>query len=349
MKPRRREAADASSRGQFRTIILLFAGIICLMLLAGVATFLLSIEGAEETMVPDLMGQALEDAIIALQEKELNARVQMQYSSNPGDKGTVLSQDPDPGALVRAGSNVVMRISKGAIIDRVENYIGWKLEDLELHLQTLFTTHGPLLRIKRPVVKVFDESEPGTILEQKPLPGTEISGMTDLELVVSRGPEGSTVEMAQYVGMPYEQAIERLIVLEVPFTFTGRPVEGDEEPGRVVDQDPAPGTARNPGELVELVMTEPVDVPQGKVFGIFERSLPDYPIIVDLTLEAVAPEGEREEIVTIKHPGGMIGIPYTVEEGTMLVLSVFDREIIRHTVLPPEEPEEEEDNGNNDE
>jgi hypothetical protein len=96
-------------------------------------------------------------------------------------------------------------------------------------------------------------------------------------------------------------------------------------------------------------MTEPVDVPEGKVFGIFERSLPDYPIIVDLTLEAVTPEGEREEIVTIKHPGGMIGIPYTVEEGTMLVLSVFDREIIRHTVLPPEEPEEEEDNGNNDE
>ena len=338
MRVKRRALEDTASRRQFRTIILLFAGIIGLMLLAGAAAFLLSIEGAEQTMVPDLVGESLEDAVLALQEKELNARIQMQYSANPGDRGTVLSQDPDRGSLVRAGSKVVMRISKGAVIDRVENYIGWKLEDLELHLQTLFTTHGPLLRIKRPVVRVFDESDPGTILEQKPLPGAEISGLTDLELVVSRGPEGRTIEAARYTGMRYDQAIERLLVLEVPFTFTARPAEGEESPGIVIDQDPAPGTARNPDELIELVMTEPENVPEGKIFGVFERTLPDYPIIVDLTLEAVSMDGDRENILTLKHTGGKIGIPYTVEEGTMLVLSVFDREIIRHTVLSPEEP-----------
>ncbi|MFW5769434.1 MAG: hypothetical protein ACOCYA_05195, partial [Spirochaetota bacterium] len=82
----------------------------------------------------------------------------------------------------------------------------------------------------------------------------------------------------------------------------------------------------------ELVMTEVVDVPEGHIFGVLERTLPDYPIAVDLKLEAVGVDGNREELLSMKHPGGRIGIPYVEEEDTMLVVSIFDREIISYTV-----------------
>lgn len=336
---RRWNKIEDDSQRQFRVFILLFVGIIGLMILAGGAAFLLTIEGAEKTLVPDIVGEPLEDALLALQDKELNTRIQLQYSAKPGDKGSILAQEPKAGALVRAGSQVVLRVSKGAVIDRVENYIGWKLEDLRLHLQTLFTTHGPLLRIKEPVVKVFDEAEPGIILEQKPEPGTEITGLTDLELIVSRGPAGVSAQVAQYTGLPYEQALERLITFQVPFRFSLREAEGEEGPGMVVSQDPPPGTDRGLAEDVELIMTEPEDIPEGSVFGLLERTLPDYPIIVDITLEAINPQGGRDTVLSFKHTGGKIGIPFIVEEDTMLVLYVFDKEILRYTVGPEDSEE----------
>jgi eukaryotic-like serine/threonine-protein kinase len=338
-------AADPDKK-QFRILVLLFVGIMGLMVLAGMTAFLLSIRGAEKTVVPDLAGKSLETALLDLQEKQLNSRIQLHYSSDPGDKGTVLGQDPKPGALVRSSSSVVLKVSRGAIIDRVEDYIGWKLSDLDIHLQTLFTTHGPLLRIKRPVMKVFDESEPGTILEQKPEPGTEISGLTDIELVVSRGPKEETFTVAAYDGMDYRTALERLIALNQPFVFFARPAEGDESTGVVVSQDPSPGSAISPSEPVELVMTEVVDVPEGHIFGVLERTLPDYPIAVDLTLEAVGVAGDREELLSMKHPGGRIGIPYVEEENTMLVVSIFGREIISYTVHDASAEEETEETEN---
>jgi beta-lactam-binding protein with PASTA domain len=338
-------SADPDKK-QFRILVLLFLGIMGLMVLAGMTAFLLSIRGAEKTVVPDLEGKSLESALLDLQEKQLNSRIQLHYSSSPGDKGTILGQEPSPGALVRASSNVVLKVSRGAIIDRVEDYIGWKLSDLEIHLQTLFTTHGPLLRIKRPVMKVFDESEPGTILEQKPEPGTEISGLTDLELVVSRGPKEETFTVAEYQGMDYRTALDRLIALNQPFVFSSRPSEGDENSGVVVAQDPSPGSAISPSEPVELVMTEVEDIPEGHIFGILDRTLPDYPIAVDLTLEALTLDGDREEVMSMKHPGGRIGIPYVEEENTMLVVSIFGREIISYTVHDASDEEETEGNEN---
>ncbi len=333
---------DEDSQRQFRTFVLLFIGIIGFMIFAGGAAFLLTIEGAEKTLVPDIVGESLEDAMLTLQEKELNARIQLQYSSTPGDKGTVLAQDPTQSSLLRAGSQVLLRVSKGAVIDRVENYIGWDIDDLRLHLQTLFTTHGPLLRVAEPVVKVFDDADPGVILEQKPEPGTEISGLTDLQLVVSRGPAGISTRVAEYTGLTYQQALERLTAFEVPFAFSSRGAEGEEEPGTVVSQDPPPGTERGLSEGVELVMTKPEEIPEDYVFGVLQRTLPDYPIIVDIALEAITPTGGRETVITFKHAGGEIGIPYVVEENTMLVLLVFDKEILRYTVSPeePEEPEQ---------
>lgn len=341
MSGRRKErrAAEEDSRRQFRIYMLLFGGLIGLMLLIAGAAFLITLEGAEQTLVPDIVGESLENAILALQEKELNTRIQLQYSSKPGDKGVVLAQEPKAGGSVRAGSSVTLRVSKGAVIDRVENYIGWQIDDLKLHLQTLFTTYGPLLRVKEPVVKVFDEAEPGTILEQNPEPGTELTELTDLELVVSRGPAGELAQVAEYTGLTYTDAMERLVTFQVPFYFEIGVSQDGGAPGTVIAQDPEPGTDRGMGEVVKLVMTEPVEIPEDNVFGVLERTLPDYPIIVDITLEAVNAEGNRSKLISFKHSGGKIGIPYIVEEDTMLVLSVFDKEILRYTVAPAE-PEE---------
>jgi beta-lactam-binding protein with PASTA domain len=306
------------------------------MVIAGIISFLLLIRGAEQTMIPDVRGMELENALIELQEKELNARIQLHYSSNPEDKGTILGQEPNPGSLVKAGRKITLKVSRGAILDRVENYIGWDLTDLEIHLRTLFTTYGPLIRIKTPVIRVFDESPGGTILEQKPLPDTPISGVTELELVVSRGAEEEFMLVEKYIDMDFQMALERLAAFNIPFIFISRDAEGQEVPGTIVSQTPAEDTSVPAGTYIQLTMTRPEEIEEGYTFGILKKTLPDYPIAVDMRLDAVSLQGEKRTIFTMKHPGGVIAIPYLEEENTLLILSVFDEEIIRYTVRPQE-------------
>jgi len=333
---RKNRRIDDSQRGYFKTVVFILLGIIALMIIAGVISFFVLIRGAEQTMVPDVTGMQLESALIELQGKELNSRIQLHYSSNPEDKGSVLSQDPHPGALVRAGRNINLKVSRGAIIDRIEDYVGWKLTDLEIHLQTLFTTYGPLIRIKKPVIRVFDAAPAGTILEQKPQPDTPITGVIDLELVVSRGPEAEFMRVGDYIGLDFSQVLEQLTSLNIPFVFLARDAEGNEVPGAVVAQSPAEDTSVPINTLMQLTIARPENIPEGYTFGILKKTLPDYPISVDMKLEAVSVLGERREIFTMKHPGGVISIPYLEEENTLLILSVFDEEIIRYTVRPVE-------------
>ena len=325
-------------KGQIKFVILLSLAIIAVTVIAAIIIFFLSIKGGEQTKVPDIAGEELAQAIISLQEKSLNPRVHLHFSSNPEDKGKVLNQDPDAGAVVKAGSNVTLNVSRGAVIDRVEDYVGWTLSDLEIHLQTLFTTYGPLLHVKQPVIRVHDESEPGTIIEQNPEPGTRISGVTELELVVSKGPEPELEIVDNYIGRPFEEARKKLVSRNIPFVFFSREADENEKPGTIIDQKPVPGESVESGTVRELQMTIPENIPEGQVFGILERELPEYPILVELNLEAITVEGKRKQLLSMQHPGGPISIPYIEEENTMLILSVFQKEIIRYTVKAKPQP-----------
>ncbi len=75
-------------------------------------------------------------------------------------------------------------------------------------------------------------------------------------------------------------------------------------------------------------MNHPGRLEPGKVFGIFEYVLPDYPIMVDVSLDAITPD-ESTTLLSMKHPGGPIAIPYVVTEKSELVLNIFGKEEIR--------------------
>jgi len=302
------------------------------MVLVGILTFTLLIRGSELTLVPDVNNMEAVDAILALQEKNLVPVVEMRYSSKIGDKGKVLNQEPKAGSQLRAGRKVILRVSRGAIIERIENYIGWKLGDLEIHLKSLFSTSGPLISIKQPVIRVFNPAAAGTILEQKPQPDTPLTGPVELQLVVSKGQGEDIRKVDDYVGMPFIDAVHSLAGDGIPFIFTSRKAEKQEKPGTVVSQNPASGETVTQETRVELVVTEPKSVPKGHVFSILQKTLPDYPVLVELKLEAVLPDGAREERFFMQHPGGEIAFPYLEEEGTVLILYVFDKEILRYTV-----------------
>jgi beta-lactam-binding protein with PASTA domain len=318
----------------FRTILFVSLGTIAVALLAAVLTFILTLEGEEETMIPDVQGMELANAIIELQDKGLYATVQLRYSERLSDKGTVIGQDPKAGSVVKARSEVLLWVSKGAAVEKLDNYVGWNIVELESHLKSLESVLGPILTLQKPYIRVFDDSPPGTILEQKPAPGTELTVLTELQLVVSKGPEGQVTVVGDYTGMDWRTALNSVAASGVPFIFTvTRGEEGEGDPGTIVYQTPEPGSEVPTDTLRQLLLRAPVDLEKDYQFGIIERDLPAYPVPVPIEVERITSMGEVELVLAFEHSGGLLTVPYVEENGTTLVVRVDNEDIVRLRVV----------------
>ena len=291
------------------------------MILASVIAFLITIKGPEEVLVPDVVGSEVRrydvtDAIVRLQEKGLYAKVQLKHSSAIG-KGTVIDQRPRPGAVVRAGRRVVLTIIEGPVIDSLGDYVGGDLASLRIELQELFPAgEEALMAIQEPVMYVHDEAETGTILQQSPAEGAAVreGNIIFLDLVVSKGPQDEMAVVPAFLARSYQDAIDELTALGMPFTFAVREAEPGEVRGTVVAQEPLPGIETPEGTVITLTIPEP-EPEEGKQFGVLEAELAVYPIRVQMDLVERSAAGDRI-IISARHPGGPISWPYEIDEAS---------------------------------
>lgn len=321
-------------RDSYRLIAVVSVGLVVLMLVSGLTAFALSLRGAEQTLVPNLVGMELAQAAVKLQEKELYPRLSLRFTDNPEERGRVVEQKPPAGAIVKAGRRIQLTVSRGPVVDRVGDYVGQELQSVKLQLQALFASAKPLVSVKEPPIYVFDKAAAGTILQQKPLPETEISAPVMLELVVSRGPEKAEVSVPDFRSLGLAQVLEVLGKENVPALFALQAPGPKDKAGLVLGQDPAPGAKVPAGTTVKLMMTTPTAA-KGEIAGLFERELPEYPYPLRATLEAVLPSGERRQLLSLNHPGGSFVAPYVLPEASVLVLRVLDRELAREEVRTP--------------
>ena len=297
-----------------------------LLVASGLVAFFVVVRGEEETVVPDVIAADLLEATVMLQEKALAPRVEGRFSSDHA-KWEVIEQDPQAGTLVKAGRPVLLVVSRGPIVDRVGHYVGRDLDEVRLELQTAFASYRALITIREPVARVTDPAAAGTILAQNPPADTPVAGEMELELVVSKGPGGDLIELADYVGRPALEVRDELAQLNLPFVFRIRAARDGDTPGSIVSQSPAAGQEIPYSSFLQLEMTLPGELEEGVVFGLVESSLPEYPILVDLKLEVIT-AGETRTILQTKHPGGPIAIPYVEPEDGQLVLTMFGDEIL---------------------
>lgn len=321
-------------RRLFRVTVWSFAGMFAILLLSSLTAFLLVLRGPEETMVPDVAGEELVEALVSLQERGLYPHVQLRYFTDPALKGRVVSQNPAPGSLVRVGRRINLMVSQGSIIEEVADYRGMMIAEVQAEIQELGSGATRVLSLGN-VSNVFDESPPGTVIAQSPEPGTQLSGSTALDLVVSRGPDIETFSLPTYLGLDWNDALQVLARDKVPFIFK---LEEDPTPGRsgvVVGQEPEPGVEIDVSTPVTIVIRDDRNVPSGYQFGILDRRLPDYAVTVELTAVAVGPEGETTSLFAMDHPGGRVAFPYELEYGSMIILYRFDTEVIRFPITEP--------------
>jgi eukaryotic-like serine/threonine-protein kinase len=317
---------ESFDKEHYRIIAYGLGAVIVLMIVAGFSAFLLSLRGAEQTMVPDVQKMELAQALVKLQEKELYPRVSLRFTDNPLEEGTIVEQSPAPGTIVKAGRRIALTVSRGAVVKKVENFVGQDLAEVKIHLQSLFAGTKPLLSVKEPPIYVFDKAPAGTVLEQKPLPETAIAGATPLELVVSRGPEKAQVRVPDLIGLSIDDVLLQVEKTDLVVNFSMRSAGRSERSGSVVSQTPAAGSMIAANARVSVTLTSP-QAAKGMVAGVFSRDLPEYPYPLKVSLESISPSGVRAPVLTVNHPGGPFSAPYVLSDGDVLELSVLDRPI----------------------
>jgi beta-lactam-binding protein with PASTA domain len=317
---------ESFDKEHYRIIAYGLGAVIVLMVVAGLSAFLLSLRGAEQTMVPDVRSMELAQALVKLQEKELYPRVSLRFTDNPLDQGTIVDQSPAAGTIVKAGRRIALTVSRGAVVKKVENFVGQDLNEAKIHLQSLFAGTKPLLSVKEPPVYVFDKAPAGTILEQKPLPETEIAGATPLELIVSRGPEKAQVRVPDLMGLSIDDVLLQVEKTDLVVNFSMRAASRSERAGAVVSETPTAGSMIAPTARVSITITTP-NTDKDEVAGVFSRDLPEYPYALKVSLESIGPSGVRTPLLTVNHPGGSFTAPYVLPSGDFLELSVLDRPV----------------------
>jgi len=324
-----------------RLFISMAAGILVFVAIIAVLVFFINVRGAEQTMVPDVQGQDLTAALLELQVKELYPRINLRFSQSSSDKGLVLEQNPQPGTIVKAGRRIQLVVSQGVMINTIENYLGRNVDEVRMDLQTLVSAQEAppadtpvpqLITLKEPLMYEFSSESPGTVLQQRPEPGTSISGPTVLELVVSKGPESAMVKLPNLVGLGLEDTLEQIGRTGIDFEFTLRPARDGEKPGTVAAQNPAGDTFSSSDTRVSITMVPPDKLSENEVFGLFKYQMAKNPYPLLIRLDCILPSGERQRLLSVQYPGGTLTVPYRLPVGAVLVLSMLNQEIYRQSI-----------------
>ncbi|MDR1971718.1 MAG: PASTA domain-containing protein [Treponema sp.] len=335
------DAIEGYVANHLKLFISMALGLLVFVGLIAVSIFFIAVRGAEQTMVPDVRGKELTEALLELQVKELYPRISLRYSQSSRDKGQILEQEPQAGAIVKAGRRIRLVVSRGVLINTVEDYRGRDINEVRMDIQAIFAeTQGQaLLSLKEPLMYEYSDEEPGIILQQKPEPGSGISGPVALELVVSRGPENTVITVPRFTGLSIPAALAEISRTGVNFVFSLRPSRGGEQGELVVYQNPEAETQVPANTLIELLVNAPPSAPEGQVFGLFSYSMPKNPYPLGLRLEALLPNGERVELISVPYGGGDFTVPYRLPAGTELILSMLNRELHREIISVPETPD----------
>ena len=296
-----------------------------IMAFVAIGIFLYNVKGAEKVLVPNVVGKTLEDGLLELQVKELYPTINLRYSDNAGDNGVILEQTPAAGAITKGYSRVTLVVSRGVFVDSIGDYVGQNIQDVLEQLDTLFGgQQNPIIQFDPPEYK-SDEAAAGTILEQNPPAGTSIYEPTKVQLVISRGPNYEDAKIPNVVGQSVNDFLQTITRNKIIFDISYHLAAEGEEPGTIVRQqqfetDSIPTYSR---VAVEMAMPdEPIDELR---YGIFTKTLIDYPYPVPMTISAVPEEGKAYTILDFNHVGGNLTIPYAVPAGTTLVLTVANK------------------------
>jgi serine/threonine-protein kinase len=230
-------------------------------------------KGPQKVAVPAVVGQKRADAVAALKQAGLVAAIFSVPSTQP--KGFVVAQDPQAGTKAPKGSRVRLNVSQGqpattgttstatttvttstgttgtgttstqAASVTVPNVVGQKQLAAQRRLQAL----GLGVR----TFYVPSTKPRGTVVAQRPAPGTTVKSGSRVRINVSNGPHPQPLKAVPDVtGEDEATATSDLQAAGFQVQVVDEPTTDQNQDGTVLDEDPVPGTRIPSGSQVTI-------------------------------------------------------------------------------------------------
>jgi serine/threonine-protein kinase len=201
----------------------------------------------DDVRAPNVVGSAYETAATRLAAAGFTAREGSRNFHATAPAGTVLRQNPEPGAMRPKGTAVTLDLSAGQRTAEVPGVVGAIVQRAEVAIQNTGLEVGELRLQKADAAR-------GVVLAVEPAAGTAVQLPAKVVLTVSDGP--ATVRVPDLVGRTVAGA--RAAVRDAGLRFLDPPAQDTLSlgaPGSVVRQSPAPGAAVPPGTGVRVTVT----------------------------------------------------------------------------------------------
>ena len=236
-------------------------GALILLILGGGAYLLAqSLLGDEpKVTVPDVVDMPFEEASTTLTDLGLVVAepVEQVVVDPTVEPGTVLEQDPVADTEVDKGTEIVLTISRAPRTFPVPDLTGATVEEA----QTILADASLKLGEQTPEASDFPE---GQIIRQEPAADEEVPKDTPVNVVVSSGPEITTVSVPDVTCLSFGQAKAQLVAAGLQIDDAGTAPANPlcASSNKIAAQDPAAGTEVDSGTVVNVYFGETPPSPE---------------------------------------------------------------------------------------
>ena len=218
---------------------------------------------------------------------------------------------------MRAGKEITLTISRGRTLFKLDSFIGQSIEEVHYTIQSIESNYDTNIQLGN-VIYVESDQSAGVVIEQRPLPETDVGVFAQLDLVVSLGErEAVGTVIPDLHNTHFDSALEVLIKEKMQFYFQISNASQSENAYRVASQTPLPGTILYDEYLV-VAIHAPNAVSLGFSFDIYEYNVPaayvesTEPLLVRATL----PNDQQRVLVKYPYSPSRVSIPYLLPIGS---------------------------------
>ena len=143
--------------------------------------------GPQLVKVPNIVGMTEGDANSAIQDADLSVGNPSRERSDEFDEGRIIRADPEPGTEVDKGTAIDYVVSDGPATVLIPDVRGMQESDARRALTDSCSTPPCLdVSVRR---EYSDSVAEGAVIDTDPSPGERVNYGSDIEVIVSQGPE----------------------------------------------------------------------------------------------------------------------------------------------------------------
>ena len=251
-----------------------------------------------EVNVPSVVGMQLTSAKTMLE--DANLRVNVAETFDPKvPVGSVVSQYPEAGSIVKEQRLVTIYISKGGEMVTMPDIRGL----------TLKIAQGKLVELGLKIGKVdeeFSDQPAETILSQNPKASGQVAKGSTIDIVISKG-VNNKVKLADFRGNKLEAVTKQLESLKLKVGNITEVNDNNSANGTILGQNPAPGTEVDENSNIDFTIAK--NSQQKTAMGVITYTIPEGAVKQAVQIVVTDNDGRHIIYENIHKPGDKIQKP----------------------------------------